>query len=73
VSKKEEKRTLDVLRERKYRYISSVLSRPYMGDIVPCGNLMVLVKLGTIKCKVHLYCSNFIQTFSITFLPAGHA
>ena len=29
----EEKTTLDVLRECKYRYISSVLSRPYMEDI----------------------------------------
>jgi len=41
----EKKRTLDVLRERKYRYISSVLSRPY---IVPYDNLMVLVKPGMI-------------------------
>jgi len=29
----EEKTTLDVLRECEYRYISSVLSRPYMEDI----------------------------------------
>ena len=29
----EEKTILDVLRECKYRYISGVLSRPYMEDI----------------------------------------